>query len=354
LLPYNRAVVRLDDFDFELPKELIAQRPATERASSRLLCLDGRTGALTDRRFRDLPDLVAPADVVVFNDTKVINARLFGVKSSGGQVEMLIERLLDQRSALVQLRASKPPRAGSAIHLFGGTTARVQGRQGELYRVQFESDDLPAYLERYGAVPLPPYIEHVPDDQDASRYQTVYSRHAGAVAAPTAGLHFDETMLAEMRRRGIALAYVTLHVGAGTFQPVRVGDVRSHVMHSEWFNVPVETVAAIECARARKGRVLAVGTTTLRALESAAASGTLRAGLGETNLFVLPGYRFRVVERLLTNFHLPKSTLLMLVSAFGGMEHIRRAYRHAVESRYRFFSYGDAMLIEQQGGTAVA
>jgi S-adenosylmethionine:tRNA ribosyltransferase-isomerase len=348
LLPYNPAVVRLDDFDFILPKDLIAQRPAHERAASRLLCVDGRTGNIADRQFRELPQLIGANDVVVFNDTRVINARLFGTKTTGGQVEILIERLLDGCSALVQLRASKPPRVGSSIQLFGGTTTRVLGREGEFYRLQFESGlDLPAYLERHGSVPLPPYIEHAPNAEDTSRYQTVYSRHPGAVAAPTAGLHFDETMLAELRQRGIATAYITLHVGAGTFQPVRVNDVRNHAMHGEWFNVPLETVTAIERARARKGRVLAVGTTTLRALESAAAGGELRAGLGETNLFILPGYRFRVVERLLTNFHLPRSTLLMLVSAFGGMEHIRRAYRHAVSERYRFFSYGDAMLIER-------
>jgi S-adenosylmethionine:tRNA ribosyltransferase-isomerase len=340
--------VRIDDFDFELPKELIAQRPAKERSASRLLCVDGRTGDVADRRFRELPQLIAANDVVVFNDTRVINARLFGAKATGGQVEILIERLLDSRSALVHLRASKPPRAGSTIHLFGGTTAKVLGREGEFYRLAFETEsDLPAYLERHGSVPLPPYIDHAPDSDDADRYQTVYSRHPGAVAAPTAGLHFDEPMLADLRRRGIAIAYVTLHVGAGTFQPVRVSDVRSHVMHSEWFDVPRETVDAIERARMRKGRVLAVGTTTLRALEAAAGGGRLRAGLGETNLFVLPGYRFRVVERLLTNFHLPRSTLLMLVSAFGGTDLMRRAYRHAVQERYRFFSYGDAMLIER-------
>jgi S-adenosylmethionine:tRNA ribosyltransferase-isomerase len=268
-------------------------------------------------------------------------------------VEILIERLLGDRSALAHVRASKPARVGSEIHLLGGMTARVESRKGELYRLAFDSSlGLPDYLERHGSVPLPPYIEHAPDADDARRYQTVYSRHPGAVAAPTAGLHFDRPMLDELRRRGAAMVYVTLHVGAGTFQPVRSGDVRDHVMHSEWFEVPAETVATIGRARARRGRVLAVGTTTLRALESAAASGELRAGLGETNLFVLPGYRFRVVERLLTNFHLPRSTLLMLVSAFGGMEHIRRAYRHAVAERYRFFSYGDAMLIERQDAAA--
>ena len=341
--------MRLDDFDFELPRELIAQHPASERSASRLLHLNASTGGYSDRQFRDLPDLIAADDIVVFNDTRVINARLFGTKPTGGQVEIMVERLLGARSALVQLRAAKPTRAGSSIRLDDGTTARVLGREGGFYRLELQSGlDLPTYLERHGTVPLPPYIEHAPHPEDANRYQTVYSRHAGAVAAPTAGLHFDQGMLDELQRRGIAAAYITLHVGAGTFQPVRAGDVRGHVMHSEWFNVPEQTVAAIERARARNGRVLAVGTTTLRALESAAASGQLRGGLGETNLFILPGYRFRVVERLLTNFHLPRSTLLMLISAFAGMEPIRHAYRHAIESRYRFFSYGDAMLIERQ------
>jgi S-adenosylmethionine:tRNA ribosyltransferase-isomerase len=341
--------VRLDDFDFVLPRELIAQHPASERSASRLLHLDGCTGGYADRQFRDLPELIAADDVVVFNDTRVINARLFGTKPTGGQVEIMVERLLGARAALVQLRAAKPTRAGSSIRLDDGTNARVLGREGEFYRLELQSElDLPAYLERHGSVPLPPYIEHAPQREDANRYQTVYSRHAGAVAAPTAGLHFDQRMLDALQRRGIAVAFITLHVGAGTFQPVRTADVRSHVMHSEWFNVPEATVSAIERARARRGRVLAVGTTTLRALESAAAGGQLHAGLGETNLFILPGYRFRVVQRLLTNFHLPRSTLLMLVSAFGGIEPIRRAYRHAIEARYRFFSYGDAMLIERQ------
>jgi S-adenosylmethionine:tRNA ribosyltransferase-isomerase len=343
--------VRLDDFDFELPKELIAQRPAKERASSRLLRLHGDSGVLEDRRFRELPDLVQPNDVVVLNDTRVIKARLFGAKSTGGQVEILIERLLDANTALAQVRASKPPRTGSKIALFGGAHLLVLGREGDFYRLGAHPEpDLAGYLERHGQVPLPPYIEHDADEDDASRYQTVYSRHPGAVAAPTAGLHFDQALLAELGQRGVRIAYVTLHVGAGTFQPVRVGDVRSHVMHAERFDVPRETVLAIEQARRRDGRVLAVGTTTLRALESAAASGKLAAGLGETNLFILPGFRFRVVDRLLTNFHLPKSTLLMLVSAFGGVEQIRAAYRHAVSERYRFFSYGDAMLIERRSG----
>jgi len=339
--------VRLDEFDFDLPPELIAQHPMPERAASRLLHLDGRTGSTTDRLFRDLPQWVRAGDVVVLNDTRVINARLMGAKASGGQVEVLIERVLDGRTAVAQIRASKPPRDGSTLHLFGGVTAEVIGREGSFYRVRFESD-LNDYLERHGLLPLPPYIEHAPDRFDVERYQTVYARNPGAVAAPTAGLHFDAAMLARLRECGAIVAYLTLHVGAGTFQPVRTEDVREHAMHSEWFDIPAETVEEINAARARGGRVLAIGTTTLRALESAAASGELCAGTAETNLFILPGYRFRVVERLLTNFHLPKSTLLMLVSAFGGFDHIRHAYRHAVAERYRFFSYGDAMLIERK------
>jgi len=339
--------VRLDEFDFTLPPELIAQHPTPQRAASRLLHLDGRSGAIEDRMFRDLPLWVQPGDVIVLNDTRVINARLIGAKATGGQVEVLIERVLDGRTALAQVRASKAPREGSSLHLFGGMTAQVIGREGAFYRLRFATD-LNDHLDRHGLLPLPPYIEHAPDRVDTDRYQTVYARNPGAVAAPTAGLHFDQPMLAQLRERGADIVNLTLHVGAGTFQPVRADDVRAHAMHSEWFDIPVETVAAIAAARARGGRVLAIGTTTLRALESAAANGELRAGYGETNLFILPGYRFRVVERLLTNFHLPKSTLLMLVSAFGGFEHIRRAYRHAVVERYRFFSYGDAMLIERQ------
>lgn len=341
--------MRIDDFDFELPPELIAQHPIAERTASRLLHLDGASGEITDSGFRDLPRLMSAGDVAVFNDTRVINARLFGAKSTGGQVEVLIERVLDDRSALVQLRASKPARAGTSIQLFGGMTAHVVDRDGEFYRLRFDSEiGLLNYLERHGSVPLPPYIQRAPQAVDASRYQTVYARNPGAVAAPTAGLHFDQGMIDALRARGVLVVYLTLHVGAGTFQPVRSTNVLEHVMHSEWFNVPRETVAVIEAARRNGSRILAVGTTTLRALEAAAASGTLRAGFAETNLFILPGYRFKVVERLITNFHLPKSTLLMLVSAFAGMGNIKRAYRRAVAQRYRFFSYGDAMLIERQ------
>ncbi|MBI4194884.1 MAG: tRNA preQ1(34) S-adenosylmethionine ribosyltransferase-isomerase QueA [Betaproteobacteria bacterium] len=341
--------MKLDDFDYELPRELIAQFPAAERAASRLLHLDGRSGAVSDRQFRDIVELIAPGDVMVFNDTRVIKARLAGRKKTGGRIEILVERVLSANEVLAQVRASHPPRAGSGLLIADEVDAQVSERRGEFYRLCFERcEDVFALLDRHGAVPLPPYIEHEPDARDAQRYQTVYAREPGAVAAPTAGLHFDEPLLAELRRRGVETAYLTLHVGAGTFQPVRVRDLAEHEMHSEWYHVPPETAQAVADARSRGGRVVAVGTTSLRALETAAASGELKAGYGETKLFIMPGYRFRIVERLVTNFHLPGSTLLMLVSAFGGMDNVRRAYRHAIERRYRFFSYGDAMLIERQ------
>ena len=342
--------MRLDDFDYALPRELIAQFPSPERPASRLLHLDGTTGAVHDQQFRALAMLMAPGDVMVFNDTRVIKARLTGRKQTGGQVEVLVERVLSGNEALAQVRASHPPRADSALILSDAVEATVIARRGEFFHLRFENcDDVLALLERYGAVPLPPYIEHAPVAGDEARYQTVYAREPGAVAAPTAGLHFDEPLLAELRRRGVETACLTLHVGAGTFQPVRVQDLAEHEMHSEWYHVPQDTVDAVKRAQASGGRVLAVGTTSLRALETAAAGGELRAGYGETRLFVVPGYEFRVVERLLTNFHLPKSTLLMLVSAFGGTDNIRHAYRHAIARRYRFFSYGDAMLIERAG-----
>jgi len=342
---YN-AVMHRDDFDYELPQELIAQVPARERAASRLLHLEGKTGALTDREFRDLVELVAPGDVMVFNDTRVIKARLTGRKKSGGHVEVMVERVLGPGEVLAQVGANRPPRAGSTLVLAEAIEATVLGREEEFYRLRFEGcEDVYATLERHGSVPLPMYITREAEAQDTERYQTVYAREPGAVAAPTAGLHFDETLLDRLRGRGVAIAYLTLHVGAGTFQPVRVRDVTQHRMHSEWYDVPRETAAVVTSARSRGGRVLAVGTTSLRALESAAAGGELRAGYGETRLFIIPGYRFRVVDRLLTNFHLPRSTLMMLVCALGGMDNIRRAYRHAVEQRYRFYSYGDAMLV---------
>ncbi|HYR33557.1 MAG TPA: tRNA preQ1(34) S-adenosylmethionine ribosyltransferase-isomerase QueA [Burkholderiales bacterium] len=325
----------VSEFDYALPAELIAQHPAAERSASRLLHVDAR-GALHDRQFAELPGLVDERDTVVLNDTRVIKARLFGRKPSGGQVEVFVERIVSPREALTLMRAGHAPKPGTEV-LIGDTRATVEGREGELYRVRF-SADVDQVLERHGSVPLPPYIEHAPDAADAERYQTVYAAKPGAVAAPTAGLHFDRAMLERLRARGARTAWLTLHVGFGTFQPVRVEQVEAHRMQRERYSIPDETLRALAGRR-----TLAVGTTTLRALESAAAG----ASAGETDLFVYPGYQFQVVERLLTNFHLPRSTLLMLVCAFGGRDTILRAYRHAVERRYRFFSYGDAMLIDR-------
>ncbi len=338
--------MRVSDFDYELPPELIAQHPAAQRAASRLLHLDGNTGAIEDLQFRDILRLLRPGDLVVVNDTRVIKARLRGRKDSGGEVEVLIERLLDHERALAQVRASKPPRAGRRLLFGDDVEAQVLGRQGEFHELRFSGEVLEILSSR-GEVPLPPYITHpaVPDDE--ARYQTVYARAPGAVAAPTAGLHFDHEMLAALEARGVARASLTLHVGAGTFQPVRVEELSRHVMHSEWYGIPQATVEAIARAKEKGGRVVAVGTTTLRALESSAAAGKLQAGTAETRLFIVPGFRFQVVDRLVTNFHLPRSTLLMLVSAFAGVDNIRRAYAHAVAHRYRFFSYGDAMLLER-------
>jgi S-adenosylmethionine:tRNA ribosyltransferase-isomerase len=341
--------MRTADFDFDLPPELIAQLPAPERAASRLLHLDGSDGSLRDALFYELPQHLRADDLLVFNDTRVIKARLFGVKDSGGKIEALVERVLGEHEALVFIRASHAPKPGSRLLLAGAIHAVVEARQDDLYRLRLENPETVFdLLERHGSLPLPPYIGHQPDAHDESRYQTVYARHPGAVAAPTAGLHFDQPMLDRLAQMGVQSARVTLHVGAGTFQPVRVEHIAEHRMHSECYTVPQETVDAVKQAGAVGGRVMAVGTTSLRALEAAASGGELRAGQGETDIFITPGYRFRVVERLLTNFHLPRSTLLMLVSAFAGAENIRRAYRHAVEKRYRFFSYGDAMLIERQ------
>jgi S-adenosylmethionine:tRNA ribosyltransferase-isomerase len=343
--------MRLDDFDYALPQELIAQHPPAERGASRLLHLDGAGGTIVDRMFGDLIGLVAPGDVLVMNDTRVIKARLTGRKRTGGRVEVMVERVLGAGEVLAQVGANRPPREGTVLVLADAVEAVVLGRRAAFFHLRFEGcDDVYAVLERYGAVPLPLYIPRPADQHDAGRYQTVYARERGAVAAPTAGLHFDTALLAALQAKGVAQAYVTLHVGSGTFQPVRVQDLARHEMHSECYDVPRATVDAIGQARERGARVLAVGTTTLRALESAAAGGELRPGRDETRLFILPGYRFNVVDRLLTNFHLPRSTLLMLVSAFGGMENVRRAYRHAVEHRYRFYSYGDAMLIERSEG----
>lgn len=341
--------MKTSDFDYLLPDELIARYPLPERTASRLLHVDGRAGTYRDRRFADLPDLFRPGDLLVFNDTRVIKARLFGEKETGGQIEALVERVLSEYEALAFIRASKAPRPGMKLQFAGAFEAEVIDRQGDLYRLAFDpSRTVLDWLDAYGALPLPPYIDRAAEVDDDARYQTVYAREPGAVAAPTAGLHFDDALLARLRAADVETAFVTLHVGAGTFQPVRVEHIAEHTMHSECYEVPEETVAAVARTKSAGGRVCSVGTTSLRALESAAQSGELKAGFGETDIFITPGYRFRVVERLVTNFHLPKSTLLMLVSAFGGYELLRRAYAHAVAERYRFFSYGDAMLIERQ------
>ncbi len=339
--------MKKSDFHYDLPPELIAQAPLPERSASRLLVVPPAPAPFDDRVVRDLPQLLREGDLLVFNDTRVIQARVFGRKQSGGKVEILVERLLPGNEARVQLGASKPSRAGTRIVLEGGGEAEVLGREGEFYRLRFHVPGaLDEWLQVAGRLPLPPYIQRAPDAGDAARYQTVFAREPGAVAAPTAGLHFDEALLDALRGRGVEFGHVTLHVGAGTFQPVRVDDLGEHRMHSEWINVGARLVEQVRAARARGGRVVAVGTTVVRALESALGSdGELRPLSGETAIFILPGYRIRSVDALLTNFHLPESTLLMMVSAFAGRERIFEAYAHAVRERYRFFSYGDAMLL---------
>lgn len=340
----------ISDFDFDLPQALIAQHPPKVRGGSRLLAALPDM-PLQDAAFSDLPDYIGAGDVLVFNNTKVMKARLFGQKESGGKIEALIERVLDGHTALAHIRSSKSPKAGTVLIFEGGIRAVMIERAGELFCLRFDGGQtVYELLEQNGRLPLPPYIERAADDDDDSRYQTVYAKYQGAVAAPTAGLHFTDELLGRLKAKGVETAEVTLHVGAGTFQPVRVDKIEEHKMHSEWFDVPPETVAAIEAAHARGNKVWAVGTTSMRALESAAReTGRLKAGQGDTDIFITPGYRFRVIDRLITNFHLPKSTLLMLVAAFSGMEHIRAVYRHAVEHEYRFFSYGDAMLLGRAG-----
>jgi S-adenosylmethionine:tRNA ribosyltransferase-isomerase len=335
--------LKLSDFDYELPEALIAQRPLPERAASRLLHLAG--DRIEDRHFVDLPDLLEPGDLVVLNDTSVIKARLLGVKPSGGRVEILIERILDEHTVLALARSSHPLRSGQRVD-FSGAHAHVTGRRADLLELHFDTLVWPL-LERIGQVPLPPYITHAPDALDAERYQTVYAFRRGAVAAPTAGLHLSLEVLQRLRARGIGLVFVTLHVGAGTFAPVRAERVADHAMHAERYHVSEGAAQAVNAARAAGRRVLAVGTTSLRALESAARGGIVYAAKDETRLFITPGYRFQVVDRLVTNFHLPRSTLLMLVCAFAGTEAVRSAYRHAIERSYRFYSYGDAMLAER-------
>jgi S-adenosylmethionine:tRNA ribosyltransferase-isomerase len=342
--------LKKSDFDFDLPHELIAQMPLPERSASRLLLLDVAEGSRQDRMFRELPGFLRPGDLLVFNDTRVLPARLYGRKESGGAVEILIERVTGAHEATVQLGVSKKPKEGARIELADGSHALVLGRDESFFRLRFEAPEpLEKLLLKLGEMPLPPYIERHADAADLERYQTVYAREPGAVAAPTAGLHFDESLLAELRGRGVDFGYVTLHVGAGTFQPVRVEDIGQHHMHREWLNVGAGLVEQIHRTRASGGRVIAVGTTVVRALESATVDGELRPFAGETQIFIFPGYRITSVDGLITNFHLPQSTLLMLVSALAGREFMLDAYRHAVEQRYRFFSYGDAMLILPHG-----
>ncbi|MEC4720233.1 tRNA preQ1(34) S-adenosylmethionine ribosyltransferase-isomerase QueA [Noviherbaspirillum sp. CPCC 100848] len=335
----------LSDFDFDLPQDLIAQLPLPERSASRLLHVDGDRGdRLVDRAFADIVDLLMPGDLLVFNNTRVLKARFFGAKETGGKVEVLVERVLDSRTVHAQVRASKTPQPGSRIRLADAFDVTVGERAGEFFTLVFP-DDVFELIEAHGRLPLPPYIEHAADAVDEQRYQTVYAKEPGAVAAPTAGLHFDQALLDRLQAKGVRFAYVTLHVGAGTFQPVRTENLAEHKMHSEWYTIAQDTVDAVRETRAAGRSVVAVGTTSMRALESASQSGQLQPGSADTALFITPGYAFKTVDRLVTNFHLPKSTLLMLVSAFAGYRQIRDAYAHAIAQRYRFFSYGDAMLL---------
>lgn len=341
--------MNVSDFHFDLPDELIARYPLPERSASRLLTLDGATGRMGHHHVRDLPDFLSPGDLLVFNDTRVIPARLFGRKETGGQVEILVERVTDRHSLLAHVRSSKSPKPGQRILLEDDSELLMVGRRDQLFELHREGEEsVLELLERIGHMPLPPYVDRPDEATDRERYQTVYAREAGAVAAPTAGLHFDEPLLARLAEKGIETAFVTLHVGAGTFQPVRVDRIEDHVMHSEVAHVPQATVDAVARTRAAGGRVVAVGTTSVRSLESASRGGELLPFQGETDIFIYPGYRFQCVDALVTNFHLPESTLIMLVSAFAGIEPVRAAYQEAVRQRYRFFSYGDAMFLTGQ------
>jgi S-adenosylmethionine:tRNA ribosyltransferase-isomerase len=333
------------DFQYDLPSELIAQLPLDQRSASRLLCFDKQSGHLKDRKFSDLPGLLNPGDLLVFNNTEVIPARLFGNKASGGRVEILVERLLSQHECLAQVRASKSPKPGGNLILEDGSELLVLGRKESFFHLRAVTGDLMDLLQGLGHMPLPPYITREDTQSDRDRYQTVYAETPGAVAAPTAGLHFDQTLLDQLKETGIQSAMVTLHVGAGTFQPVRVDNIEDHHMHAEWLEVPQSACDAIAATRTRGGRVIAVGTTAVRSLETAAQGGSLEPFSGDSRIFIYPPYQFRVADAMITNFHLPESTLLMLVSAFAGREATLAAYRHAVKQRYRFFSYGDAMLL---------
>jgi S-adenosylmethionine:tRNA ribosyltransferase-isomerase len=346
--------MRVADFSFKLPEELIARYPKENRSSSRLMTLDGNSGAINDRTFIDILEHVNAGDLLVFNNTRVIPARLFGQKSSGGKVEVLVERLLDDKRFLAHIRASKSPKVGSQLLLENKVNATMVARHGALFELEIHSDDnVLAVLEDLGHMPLPPYIDRPDEESDKERYQTVYNEKPGAVAAPTAGLHFDEQLMARLTDKGVNFAFVTLHVGAGTFQPVRVDEIADHIMHAEYVEVPKEVVEKINATKASGKRVIAVGTTSVRSLESAA-KASIKNGLpleefyGDTDIFITPGYQFELIDALITNFHLSESTLLMLVSAFSGYENIMAAYQHAVSEKYRFFSYGDAMLLTKK------
>lgn len=344
--------MRTTEFDFYLPSELIAQFPTKERSASRLLRLNGNNGLISNEQFIDICQFIDAGDLIIFNNTKVIKARLTGQKQSGGAIEALIERIIDEHHVLAHVRASRSPKPGSRLIFANAFEAEVEAREDDLFLLRIDSTKpILELLDECGTLPLPPYITHAADEFDDERYQTVFAKDPGAVAAPTAGLHFDDSVINKLKAKGVKIAYVTLHVGAGTFQPVRVDNINEHKMHSELYSVPAETLALIEATQCSGKKVTAIGTTALRALESAARSGKVLAGNGETDIFITPGYKFKVVDRLLTNFHLPKSTLLMLVSAFAGLENIKKAYQHAIDQKYRFFSYGDAMLIERSDKT---
>ena len=346
----QKTIMKLSDFHFELPEALIAKYPAAERSASRLLRLDGETGQVNHDQFTDIVDLVNPNDLLVFNNTRVIPARLLGKKSSGGQVEVLIERMLPNNVALAHVRASKSPKAGAMLRLEDAIDVEVLGRQGALFELKFLHDEtLLELLEAHGHMPLPPYIDRPDEDADKTRYQTVYNEKPGAVAAPTAGLHFDDSILETLRNKGVKLAFVTLHVGAGTFQPVRVENIEEHQMHAEYAEVPQDVVDLVLETKASGGRVIAVGTTSVRSLESASANSENRIQpfFDDTSIFIYPGYNFNVIDAMITNFHLPESTLMMLISAFAGRENVMSAYQQAIDEEYRFFSYGDAMFIQK-------
>lgn len=340
--------MRTTEFDFYLPTELIAQFPTKERSASRLLRLDGNSGLISHEHFIDICQFINAGELLIFNNTKVIKARLTGQKRSGGAIEALVERIIDEHHVLAHVRSSKSPKPGAHLIFANAFEAEVKARQDDLFLLRINSPKpILELLDEYGTLPLPPYIAHAADEFDDERYQTVFAKKPGAVAAPTAGLHFDEEVMSRLKAKGVNIAYVTLHVGAGTFQPVRVDNINEHNMHSELYSVPFETIALIEATQKSGKKVTAIGTTALRALESAARSGELLAGDDETDIFITPGYKFKIVDRLLTNFHLPKSTLLMLVSAFAGLKNVKNAYQQAIDQKYRFFSYGDAMLIER-------